>query len=322
MARKNKPGVSVIVLNWNGKQFLKDCLTSIFEQDYPNLEVILVDNGSEDGSQEYVKSHFPRVKLIENPTNYGFARANNQGMGIAKGRYVVCLNNDIRLEKGFLDLLVDTAEKDPRIGMVAPKMVFFDTSEIDTIGVRLFSSGLSWDTKDESLAKEVIAPCGGAALYRKEMLEDIKEGEDYFDSDFIIYCEDLDLGLRARLRGWKYAYCKSAVVHHLHSATMRGKKDMTIRLTHRNNVWVLIKNVPGLTLAKKAPIFVLAHTAAIFSYITKGKGLLVARAKLEALGRLGCFMRKRRKIQDRKSIQRKEFEGFILRGLSPDKGGR
>jgi GT2 family glycosyltransferase len=311
--------VSVIVLNWNGKQFLKDCFSTIFSQDYPDFEVIMVDNGSTDGSQDYVRKSFPKVRLIQNPTNYGFAKANNQGMEIAKGRYIVCLNNDIKLEKNFLSELVHAAEQDRRIGMVAPKMVYFDTPEIDTIGVRLFSSGLSWDTKDESLVAQVVAPCGGAVLYRKEMLEDIKLEGDYFDSDFIIYCEDLDLGLRAVSRGWKYAYCRSAVVHHLHSATMKGKKDMTIRLTHRNNVWVLIKNLPTMTLLKKSVWIILAQLFAILVYLPKGKAILVIKAKFEALGQLKRFLRKRKLIAARRTISRKEFEGFIQKRIFPGK---
>jgi GT2 family glycosyltransferase len=319
-AGQKSPRVSVIVLNWNGKQFLKDCFTTIFSQDYPDFEVIMVDNGSTDGSQEYVKQSFPHVKLIENPTNYGFAKANNQGMDASSGRYVVCLNNDIKLEKNFLSELVKTAKSGERIGMVAPKMVYFDTDQIDTIGVRLFSSGLSWDTKDESLLGQVLAPCGGAVLYTREMLEDIRLEGDYFDSDFIIYCEDLDLGLRALSRGWKYAYSKAAIVHHLHSATMRAKKDMTIRLTHRNNVWVLVKNLPLITLVKKSPWILLAQLMAVAAYIPKGKAWLVLKAKFEALGSLGKFLRKRKLIQGRRLISRKELEKSILPQIFPGRG--
>ncbi len=315
-----KPLASVIVLNWNGMQFLKDCFSTIFEQDYPSFEVIMVDNGSGDGSQEYVRKNFPKVILIENPTNYGFAKANNQGIDISKGRYVICLNNDIKLEKNFLSEIVRTAEADKRVGMVAPKMVFFDTDQIDTIGIRLFSSGLSWDTKEESLAGQVIAPCGGAVLYKREMLEDIRLEGDYFDSDFFIYCEDLDLGLRAVSRGWKYAYSRDAVVHHLHSATMKGKKDMTIRLTHRNNVWVLVKNLPLATLIKKSPWILLAQLVAIASYIPKGKGWLVMKAKFEALSSLKRFIRKRKIIQKKRSISKKQFEGYIQRRIFPGRG--
>jgi len=312
--------VSVIVLNWNGKQFLKDCLSTIFDQDYPNFEVIMVDNGSTDGSQGYVKKRFPKLRLIENPTNYGFAKANNQGMDASGGRYVVCLNNDIKLEKDFLSELVKTAESDRKVGMVAPKMVYFDTARIDTIGVRLFSSGLSWDTKDEFLVGQVIAPCGGAVLYKRELLEDIRLEGDYFDSDFIIYCEDLDLGLRAISRGWRYAYSNNAIVHHLHSATIKEKKEMTIRLTHRNNVWVLIKNFPAITLIKKSPWILLAQLITIAAYIPKGKALVVVKAKLEALGSLGRFLHKRRIIQKGRTISRKEFEKSILPQIFPGRG--
>jgi GT2 family glycosyltransferase len=325
MATSRSPGgkaplVSVVVLNWNGLRLLKDCFSSIFSQDFTDYEVILVDNGSTDGSQDYIKKAFPKVRLIRNPENLGFAKANNQGMRAAAGKYIICLNNDIKLDRTFISELVKTADKDRRTGMVAPKMVYFDTDQIDTLGVMLYSSGLSWDVKDEGQAGRIVAPCGGAVLYRKEMLEDIRLEGDYFDSDFFIYCEDLDLGLRALSRGWKCAYSPNAVVHHLHSATMREKKDMTIRLTHRNNIWVLVKNLPTLTIAKKLPWILLAQLMAIVVYIPKGKAGLVLRSKIEALASLRKFLVKRKRIQQRRRIPRKEFEAFIQKKIFPVRG--
>jgi len=312
-----RPKVSVVVLNWNGKKFLHNCFESIFNQTYKNYEVILVDNGSTDGSVEYVHNKFPIVKIVENKRNLGFAEGNNIGIRNASGNYIILLNNDIKLNKNFIRELVKVADSNKRIGMVAPKIVYFDTDNIDTIGLRLFKSGLAWDTKDPSKANAVIAPCAGAALYKRKMLDDIKINNEYFDKDFFIYCEDLDLGLRAQARKWKYSYAPKAIIHHLHSATMGKHKDRSVYLSHRNNVWVIIKNFPTKVLIKNFLWITLAQLATVLIYVRKGKTKIILKSKIDAIKGLKKILKKRKKIQYKRKITEYEFQALLDKDLFP-----
>jgi len=240
--------LSVVVLNWNGKQYLNNCLGSLSKQNYKDFEVILVDNGSTDGSVDYVRKNFPKARVIENKKNLGFTIGNNIGIEKSKGRYVFILNNDTKLDKSCLKELVNVMDSNKKIGMVSAKMLFFDSNKVDTLGLKVLKWGFTEDIKK---AEQIpFCPCGGAAFYRKAMLEDTKLDDDYFDSDYFIYADDYDLGFRARLRGWDCRLADKAIVYHLHGATMSKETDKQIYLGDRNRIWTIIKNYPNGLLAK------------------------------------------------------------------------
>jgi GT2 family glycosyltransferase len=243
------PAVAVIILNWNGCGHLAACLPALYAQTYQNFETIVVDNGSTDGSQEWLREHYPQVQLMENPTNRGFAAANNQAIRTTRAEYIVLLNNDTVAESGWLEALVAAAESDPTIGMVASKMLLASSPGIiDSAGIAIDRAGIAWGREggqpDRPAATgapvEVFGASGGAALYRRALLEDIGP----FDEAFFAYLEDVDLAWRAQWAGWRCVYAPDAVVWHHHSATGNRIPHFKSRLLGRNKVWLLAKNYP------------------------------------------------------------------------------
>jgi GT2 family glycosyltransferase len=248
------PLVTVVIPNWNGRLLLEACLRSMALQSWRDSAAIVVDNGSTDGSVAWMGEHFPAVRLIVNEVNRGFAAAVNQGIRASDSSFVVTLNNDTEVEPGWLAALVAVAEGGPRVGMCASKMVFADRPEvINSTGICLDRAGIAWDRRggepDEGSEREpveVFGPCGGAALYRRAMLDEV----GLFDEDFFAYLEDVDLAWRARRAGWRCLYVPAARVLHRHSAT--GVEGSPFKSYHlgRNKVWMLTKNTPfpaGLT---------------------------------------------------------------------------
>lgn len=244
--------VSVVTPNYNGKDFLYAYFESLIKNSNEIGEVIIVDNGSSDGSQEFIRNYrekvdFPIV-LIENSQNLGFAEAVNQGISKAHHDYVFSLNNDAVVEKSAILELLNLLNTDERIFSASSKMVQFNNPElIDDAGDDY--TLLAYTKKrgnNQNLNKfievsEVFSSCAGAALYRKDLLEELGG----FDSEFFAYMEDVDLGYRARINGYKNLFCPNAVVYHIGSATTGSQyNEFKVRLAARNNVWVVYKNLP------------------------------------------------------------------------------
>ena len=241
------PRVSIIIVNWNGCHHLAECLDSLAVQSYRDFEVVLVDNGSHDGSVAFVQAGYAAVKVVPLVENTGFAQGNNLGFAVAQGEYLVTLNNDTRTEPGWLAALVAAADADPRIGMVASRIgSYADPDRLDSIGVALCRDGMSraaysqqrFSTLNLSGVIDILLPSACAALYRRTMLDEIGG----FDEDFFAYCEDTDLGLRGRLAGWRAVAALDAVVLHKYSQTGGAISPFKLRLVERNHYWVAIKN--------------------------------------------------------------------------------
>ncbi|MEA1937284.1 MAG: glycosyltransferase family 2 protein, partial [Patescibacteria group bacterium] len=212
----NQPKVAVIIINWNGKYLLEECLNSVENQDYNNYKIVFVDNGSEDGSVEFVKEKFPKIEIISLDKNTGFAKGNNIGIHKAfedsEVEYIALLNNDAMTERSWLSEMVRIIRQDDKIGSVAPKILkHWRRDEIDSIGIKIrFNGGgvnigaNEKDKKQYDNIEEVFGTTGCSCLYKRKMLEDIvMDNNNYFDNDFFAFCEDVDLAWRARLRGWK-----------------------------------------------------------------------------------------------------------------------
>ncbi len=241
--------VSVIIPNLNGRELLKDCLASLEKQEFKQFEVIVVDNGSEDGSVAFIKEHFPWVKkIIQNPSNYGFAMACNQGIEIASGRFIALLNNDTEAHPSWLAELVKAAESNPRIGMFASKTLFYDRPDvIDTTGHLIYPDGLNRgrgrmevDRGQYDDRLDVFFPSGCAALYRKDMFDDI----GLFDEAHFAYGDDTDIGIRGRLAGWGCLFVPGAIVYHKYSATTGEYSPQKVYLVERNRIWIVWKYFP------------------------------------------------------------------------------
>lgn len=240
----------VVVLNWNGRKFIRDCLRSVLGQRYPSYRVVVVDNASTDGSQETIRQEFPEATLVPLATNLHFARGTNAGIQEAlkdpKCAFVSTLNNDTRVDPDWLGELVRAAGEG--VGLVASKMLFMDRPQVlNSTGLSIGpdGSGLDrgWNQPDEGqydTSRDVFGPSAGAALYRREVLD----GVGLFDADFVAYYEDLDLAWRARLAGWEARFAPGAIVHHKFSAAAGAGSSQKTYFCERNRVWNLIQNYP------------------------------------------------------------------------------
>ncbi|HET8760122.1 MAG TPA: glycosyltransferase family 2 protein [Nitrospiria bacterium] len=252
------PLASVIVVNWNGESYLAECVDSLLAQTYPRLEIIVVDNGSTDGSVRLLtKRYGAKIRLVLSPANLGFTGGNNLGMAAAGGAYVLLLNNDAVADPEWVHALVRDAEADSRIGMCASKIVSYDDpSVIDSAGLLLARDGLARGrgrlARDESRfsrPEDVLMPSGCAGLYRRAMLDEV----GVFDERFFMYCDDVDLGLRGRVAGWRCRYVPSAVVRHRYSLSAGKYSPRKIFLVERNRVWVMLKSFPWTLIALSLP---------------------------------------------------------------------
>lgn len=242
--------VSVVTPNYNGENFLKTFFDSLNQDSDYIGEVIIVDNGSTDGSKEYIKNNsfnFP-VYLIENSKNRGFAPAVNQGIESANHEYIFSLNNDTEIKKGSIKQLIDLISSEDDIFSVQAKMLQYKNRDlIDDVGDEY--NLLAWTKKtgenhsasEFSEVREIFSSCAGAAMYRKSLLEEI----GLFDDNFFAYMEDIDLALRSRVYGYRNLLCPQAIVYHIGSGTSKSRyNEFKVRLSARNNVWVVYKNFP------------------------------------------------------------------------------
>lgn len=330
---------AIIIVNWNGKHLLKECLDSVFAQTYQNYDVYLVDNGSTDGSVDFAKENYPKVKLIQLKENTGFAKGNN--IGIAKAledkqvEYIVCINNDTKTKKDFLEKLVACAQANPHVGSVAPKMKYFhEENLVDSVGILIHrdGGGLSRGNKEPDegqydQSEEIFGACGGAVLYKRKMLEDIKHGKDeFFDNVFFAYYEDLDLAWRARLAGWKSISCPWAVIYHVHSATGVSYSPFKAFHVNRNRFFVVLKNYSFWqclwTLLVLTPIryFHLLNSMRVKKGPThelcqKTSALeplkIVLKGWASVLFNLPGMLKKRRQIQKNRKVQNDEIKKWF-----------
>jgi GT2 family glycosyltransferase len=253
--------VSVIVVNWNGERYIKQCLASVMKQTYPNIETIVVDNGSHDKSVATIKNYFSEVRLITLARNYGFAKANTIGLKEAQGEFICLLNNDAVAHAKWVQELTKAAKARSEVAACASKMLNYRHRKIiDSAGdgyTRMgFPDKIGTETKNGKAydhAREVLSACAGAALYRRSAIE----GVGFFDEDFFAYLEDIDLALRINRAGYTCLYVPTAVVYHHGSASSGSKiNPFTIYWSTRNYLPVIIKNLPAALIARYIPFMV------------------------------------------------------------------
>lgn len=267
--------VSVIVVNWNRRDLLHACLKSLQRQTNTEFEIIVVDNGSADGSPEMVNREYPSVQVIRNDENRGFCAANNQGIQTSQGEFVALLNNDAEAEPAWLESLMRALDARPDCGMAASKiLVWEDPTRIDKAGHLIYPDGQNrgrgsgeLDRGQYDLPEDTLWPDGCAALYRREMLTAIGG----FDEDFFAYADDAELGLRARIAGWGCVYAPAAVVRHHRGATLGLKSGRRLELIERNRVLLALKLFP-LSLLWLNPVYYLARIASGAWQAARGRG--------------------------------------------------
>lgn len=247
------PLVSVIIVNWNGRHLLAECLDSLLAQEVRELEIILVDNGSRDGSADFVQEGYPSVTVVRLPDNRGFAGGNNAGIARSSGEYIAFLNNDTKADPGWLKNLLGAAEAGPpSVGMWACKILSYGKPDvIDNVGLLIYPDGLARgkgrlekDLGQHDIPGAALFPSGCAGLFRRSMLDEI----GFFDENFFAYADDVDLGLRGRLAGWDCRYVPSARVYHKYSSSSSAYSPSKAFLVERNRIWVLLKYFPILLI--------------------------------------------------------------------------
>jgi GT2 family glycosyltransferase len=322
--------VSVIVVNWNRRDLLRACLQSLEAQTPALFEVIVVDNGSADGSPEMVEREFPAARLIRNRENRGFCAANNQGIAASQAEYIALLNNDAEAAPGWLAALLGAIEARPDCGMAASKiLVWEDPRRIDKAGHLIYPDGQNRgrgsgerDRGQYDRLEDTLWPDGCAAMYRREMLAAIGG----FDEDLFAYADDAELGLRARIAGWRCVYAPAAVVRHHRGATLGLQSARRLELIERNRVLLAAKLFPW-SLLWMNPVYYLARIVSGIWEAARGRGetavypgalgkLRIAAALIrgdcQALLLLPRMLRKRREIERIRKLSPREVRELIL----------
>jgi GT2 family glycosyltransferase len=310
------PRVSVAIPTWNGKHHLELCLPSLRAQTYRDFEIVVIDNGSTDGTVAWLRKEYPEVKIVALPNNLGVTAAFNIAVRENRSEFLVLLNNDTEAEPTWLEELVRVADKYPAAGSVASKMkVWDDRTLIHTAGDFYTVSGRPgnrgvWQKDDGRFDAEewVFGACGGAALYRKELFEAIGE----FDYRLESYLEDVDLAWRAQLAGYGTIFAPNAVIYHKISAT--GGGVFASFFNGRNWIYVLVKNMPA-GLLKKHWVAILREQFTVTWDALKAWRGAAARARLRgqiagvlALPKLLAW---RREVQDKRTVTDEAVERVL-----------
>ena len=306
--------VSVVIPNYNGERYLRDCLDALVAQSYRDFETLIIDNGSTDSTYEWV-SEFPEVIFERLDQNYGFSKAVNEGIKRAKGDYVLLLNNDTVVEKDFIAELVKAIEKDDKIFGVSSRMIAYQDHRImDDAGDEYTLLGWAYKRGDGKSVEayhescKVFSACGGAVLYRKSIFTEI----GYFDESFFAYMEDVDIGYRARIYGYYNVYCPEAKVYHIGSATSGSKYNaFKVKLAARNNIYVQYKNMPIIQRVINFPALLVGWLIKYIWFTRKGYGEVFKEGLKEGLGNLSKV--KKVKYQREHFIHYLRIEGLLIK---------
>lgn len=268
--------VTIVIPNYNGKHFMEPCLASLAKQTCKEFKILVVDNASTDGSIEYMQEKYPDIEVISLKKNYGFSKAVNEGIKHSATPYVILLNNDTTVDEHYVEEMVKAIERSPRIFSVSSKMIqMYHPELIDSAG-DLYTlpgwgicRGAGRPVSNYTKSDEIFTACAGAAIYRRHVFRKI----GYFDEAHFAYLEDIDIGYRARIYGYKNMFCPTALVYHVGSGTSGSKyNSFKVRLSARNNVWLSYKNMPTLQLAINFIPLALGTLVKYFFFLKNGFG--------------------------------------------------
>lgn len=309
------PVVSYVIPSWNGLEYLKVVLPSLATQTFTNTETIIVDNGSTDGSLEYLERDWPEVKVVALGENRGFAPAMNEGISRAKGELIALLNNDLELATDWTQIMVETAAAHPDAEMFGGKVLnYYDRSQLDGAGevMTWFSIAVKRgsgqpDTGQYDSPEVVFGPNTSAAVYRKELMDTLGG----FDADFFVYLEDTDLHLRAQLAGYTAWYEPRAQAFHMEGSTAKRMPKKMLRLWHRNRVWLVLKNYPAGKLLRHFPKLLWANGKTFYGALRHREFGALAAAWGSAWLDLPNVLRKRRQVQKQRTVSGAYLESLV-----------
>lgn len=275
--------VSIVILNWNGKDIMQKCLPSVLATQYPNFEIIIVDNASTDDSVAWLRANYPQIKIHVEAENGGFSKGNNAGIALANGKYVVLLNNDVEVTPNWLDAMVALMEQEPKVAAVQPKMLQYekrDTFEyagacggmLDKYGYGFargrFLSKVEKDKGQYDQSVEICWACGAAILIRKSAINDLKEAP--LDPLFFMHFEEIDLCWRLQRAGWQIKVVPQSVVYHIGGASLNQGNPKKTYYNFRNSLLTLYKNYTPKTFQQIYKRRWAIDRLAILSFLLKG----------------------------------------------------
>lgn len=307
------PAVSIVIANWNGGEVFEDCLASLNKLDYPNWELIVVDNGSSDGTEKYV--------TVKNKENVGFAVANNQGVKRAKGEYILLLNNDTKVKPDFLTKLVERIEQDNTLGVIQPKILVMDKpTHLDSVGSFLTATGflqhygfLAKDGKKYNKEMVVFSAKGACLLIRKEVIAKV----GLFDADYVSYMEETDFCWRVWLAGYKILYYPKVKILHKVGMTSKRLQQMEVNYhSFKNRIATLFKNLNTINLVLMGTFHLFLLGGLGFYYLLRLRfrgAAIIGKAVLWNIFHLPMLMEKRAKVQAMRKVKDKELFRIILK---------
>lgn len=312
-----KNNVFIIIVNWNGKQYLDDCLSSLEDQTYKFFKTIIIDNNSSDDSVEFIKKKFIQIKIIQNTQNFGFAQGNNIGIKYAlqnNADIIILLNNDTIVDKNWLQEMINTANSNKKIGLVQAK-IFIDNKDkkhiINTVGNNIHYLGFGYcghykeiDNGQFSKDTEITYAIGASLLIKKKVLYSI----GMLDEKFFLYHEDLDLGWRARLFGFNIYLSNKAIVWHKYSFSKNKKK---IYYLERNRLFFLLQNFELRTLCLILPAFLFIEIGLLFYSLLNGWFLLKLKSYIDVIKKIKIVIIHRKHIQKNRIVKDKELIKYL-----------
>ncbi len=312
--------VAVVVVNWNGGALLTRCLQSLIAQSAAPGSIIVVDNGSTDGSLAAIEEEFSNITILQLGENTGFAAALNRGVAEAANyAWIASVNPDAFPTERWIETMVVAVNKYPSVAGLGSQMIDdADRNRLDGIGDDYHVSGLAWrrnhgepTTAIDSIDREIFAPCAAAAFYNRQVISELGG----FDESFFCYFEDVDLGFRLRLAGYRCQAVSNAVVFHIGSAITGRRSDFSIYHGHRNLVWSFFKNMPPSLLWRYLPQHFILNIMTIVYYGTRGQLRTILSAKIDAVRGLPAILRRRAAVQRTREASVQDLRGVMARGL-------
>ncbi|MBI4092923.1 MAG: NAD-dependent epimerase/dehydratase family protein [Candidatus Kerfeldbacteria bacterium] len=319
LTTSERPKVAVVALNWNTYDLTVECVEALQRSSYPNLKIIIVDNGSANREGGRLKDKFSQtIEVVQNEKNLGVAGGNNAGIRQALKdldvRYVVIMNNDLLVEPETIGHLVAPAEANQMVGMVAGRMMnYFRRDRIDNLGIAMTTAGLGYNRKSEWYP--IFCPCSGLGLYRAEGFRQIMMPDgQVWDDDFFAYSDEQDVGFRLRMAGFAATYAPGAVGYHKDGATSGGpSSDFSIYHGHRNNLWFLVKDFPAGLWWKYLPGIIATQLGTFLLYAKRRRMKVIVRAKWDALRGIPKMLAKRGAVQAVRRVSITDIERPLIR---------
>lgn len=297
--------VTAIIVNWNDKDVIVECIQSILDQNRNKIDIIISDNGSKDDSVEFIRKHFPSIKIIENGKNLGFGSAINRGLALAKGDYLLFLNSDLKLHSKCVGELAKVLESDSNVGGTIPKILHIDQQNtINSLGVLINYTGIAYPNligqKDPGYQEPFESACGGIFMLKREVYETVGG----FDEDLFLYHEDHDLSWRIRLAGWHLKVIPQAIMYHHYKF---NKGILKYYSSEKNRLHILLKNMEVKTLALICPALIIVEFSQWLHAAINKWFLLKMKSYFEILILLPSILTKRKKQKYLRKVPDKEI---------------